>query len=238
MTGEEVAVVTLVVAAGACIQAVVGFGLGLVAAPVLAFYDADLVPGPLLFVMVPLTVLVARRERGSLDFHGIRWALVGRVVGTVGGSIAVALLPEGPLAVLLACLVLLAVGLSLTGWHVRPTARTLVTAGAASGFMGTATSIGGPPMALVYQRSTGPELRSTLAAYFVVGAAFSLAMLAVVGEFGADELRLGLVLLPGALVGYASSGVLARVLDRGYTRATVLAFASASSIALLLRELL
>lgn len=238
MTPAEIAVVTLAVAAGACVQTAVGFGLGLLAAPVLALYDTTLVPGPLLFVMVPLTVLVARRERGALDFQGIRWALVGRIPGTIAGSVAVAVLPEGPLAVLFASLVLLAVVLSLTGWTLRPTTRTLVTAGAASGFMGTATSIGGPPMALVYQRSTGPQLRATLAAYFVVGAAFSLAMLAVVGEFGAEELRLGLLLLPGMLIGYLTSGVLARVLDRGYTRAAVLLFASVSSIVLLLRELL
>lgn len=238
MTPAEVAVVTLAVAAGASVQTAVGFGLGLLAAPVLALYDTDLVPGPLLFVMVPLTLLVARRERGSLDFRGIRWALVGRIPGTVAGSLAVAVLPEGPLAVLFGFLVLLAVVLSLTGWHLRPTTKTLLTAGAASGFMGTATSIGGPPMALVYQRSTGAELRATLAAYFVVGAAFSLAMLAVVGEFGMEELRLGLVLLPGMLLGYATSGALVRVLDRGYTRAAVLTFASVSSIVLVLRELL
>jgi uncharacterized membrane protein YfcA len=238
VTPNEIAVVTLAVAAGTSVQSAVGFGLGLLAAPVLALYDTDLVPGPLLFVMVPLTVLVAARERASLDFRGIRWALVGRVPGTVAGSLAVALLPEGPLAVLFASLVLVAVLLSLTGWHPHPTTPTLLTAGAASGFMGTATSIGGPPIALVYQRRSGPELRSTLAAYFLVGAAFSLLMLAVVGEFGMSDLRLGLLLVPGMVLGYATSGVVARRLDRGYTRAAVLLFASASSIVLLLRELL
>jgi uncharacterized membrane protein YfcA len=238
MSPVEIVVITTVVALGACIQSAVGFGLGLLAAPVLAYVDTDLVPGPLLFVMVPLTVLVARRERGSLDFRGIRWAIAGRIPGTIAGSLAVAMLPEGPLAVFFAVLVLAAVALSVSGWHLRPTTRTLVTAGAASGFMGTATSIGGPPMALVYQRSTGPQLRATLAAYFVVGAAFSLLTLALVGEFGGDEVRLGLVLLPGMLAGYLLSGLAATVLDRGHTRTAVLAFATLSSLVLLARELL
>lgn len=237
MSPVDVVVVTAVVAAGACVQTAVGFGLGLLAAPVLALYDTDLVPGPLLFVMVPLTVLVARRERADLDFHGIRWALAGRVPGTVAGSLAVAALPQGPLAVFFAGLVLVAVALSVSGWHLRPTTRTLVTAGAASGFMGTATSIGGPPIALVYQRSSGAQLRATLAAYFVVGAAFSLAMLAAVGEFGLHELRLGLLLVPGMVLGYLASGLAARVLDRGHTRVAVLSMATVSSVVLLLREL-
>ncbi len=236
MTALEVAIATVAVAVGACVQGVMGFGLGLVAAPLLALIDTDLVPGPLLFVGVPLTVLVAVRERGSLDFRVVRWALVGRVVGTVAGTAAVAALPDGPLAVLLAVVVLVAVVLSVAGWRVRPTPATLVTAGAASGFMGTATSIGGPPMAIVYQRHPGPELRATLAAYFLVGAALSLTMLAVAGEFRARELGHGLLLLPGVVVGFSFSRLAARVLDRGYTRLAVLSFSSASALALLIQH--
>lgn len=238
MTPTELALASGVVAAGACLQGALGFGLGLVAAPVLAILDPDLVPGPLLFVGVPLTVMVALRERGALDFRGIRWAIAGRVPGTVAGSAAVALLPDGPLVVLLGVVVLLAVVVSIGGWRVLPTPPALITAGAASGFMGTATSVGGPPMALVYQRHSGPELRSTLAAYFVIGAALSLLMLALAGEFAAREVGLGVALLPGVLAGFALSWVAARVLDRGYTRVAVLAFSALSSSLLIIRELL
>jgi hypothetical protein len=237
VSGGEVAVATAVVAIGACVQGVVGFGLGLIAAPLLALLDPDLVPGPLLFVGVPLTVLVALKERAALDFHGIRWAIAGRVPGTVLGTVAVALLPDGPLVVLLGVVVLAAVVLSVGGWYVRPTTGTLVTAGMASGFMGTATSIGGPPMAMVYQRHGGPELRGTLAGYFLFGAAFSLAALAVGGEFGGRELSMGLVLLPGVVGGFSLSWLVARLLDRGYTRAAVLGCSALSAIVLILSEI-
>jgi uncharacterized membrane protein YfcA len=238
MTILTLALASLVVAVGASIQGVMGFGLGLVGAPLLAMLDPDLVPGPLLFAVLPLTVLVARRERGSLDFHGVRWALVGRVPGTIVGSLAVAALPNGSLAIMLGLLVLFAVGISVAGWHVRPTTGTLLTAGAVSGFMGTATSIGGPPMALLYQRQSGPELRATLAAYFVVGGMVSLSALAWAGEFGSDELRNGAVLLPGMLAGFYGSRTLARFIDRGHTRGAVLGFSAAASVALILQQLL
>lgn len=238
MTGVELLVATVVVAVGASIQGTLGFGLGLIGAPVLALLDPALVPGPLLFAVLPLTVLVALRERGDLDLHGVRWALLGRVPGTVLGALAVAVLSKTALALMVGGVVLVAVVLSVAGWHLRPTSRTLATAGAASGFMGTATSIGGPPMAMVYQRHTGPEMRASLAAYFMVGGALSLAMLAVSGEFRGEELRAGLVLLPGVLVGYVGSGVLATFLDRGHTRPAVLGFSALSAITLILRELL
>jgi uncharacterized membrane protein YfcA len=237
VSGGDIALATAAVAVGACVQGVVGFGLGLIAAPLLALLVPELVPGPLLCVGVPLTLLVAFRERAAIDFHGIRWAIAGRVPGTIAGSVAVALLPDGPLVVLLGCVVLLAVVLSVGGWSVRPTAGTLVSAGLASGFMGTATSIGGPPMAMVYQRVTGPQLRATLAAYFVFGASFSLLTLSVAGEFGTHELELGLTLLPGVLAGFALSWLASRVLDRGYTRVAVLACSAVSAVVLIATQL-
>jgi uncharacterized membrane protein YfcA len=238
VTPLDIAIVTAAVAVGAAVQASVGFGLGLIAAPVVALVDTRLVPGPMLFAAVPLTVVVVLHERGSLDVGGIRWAVVGRIPGTLLGVYAVALLPERALVVVFCLAILTGVVLSVVGWHLHPKPGTLLGAGLASGFMGTVTSIGGPPMALVYQRDAGARLRSTLAVYFMVGAMFSLLMLVVAGQFGPTDLGLGLLLLPGAALGFAASRLVAPWLDRGYTRWAVLGFSAASSLFLLGRELL
>jgi uncharacterized membrane protein YfcA len=233
-----IVVATLVVAVGASIQGTLGFGLGLIAAPILALLDPALVPGPLLFSILPLSVLVARRERGSLDLEGVRWAIIGRIPGTVLGVGAIAVLSQSALALMVGVVVLVAVALSVAGWQVTPSARTLATAGAASGFMGTATSIGGPPIAMVYQRQAGPEMRASLAAIFLFGGLLSVGLLVASGEFWTGELRHGLLLVPGVLVGYVGSGRLAGFLDRGYTRTAVLALSAVSAAALIVRELL
>ena len=68
-----------------------------------------------------------------------------------------------------------------------------------------------------------PRLRATLAVSFLVGTAFSIFALAWVGRLGAPEVTAGLWLVPGVLAGYLLSSPLTRVLDRGYTRAAVLA---------------
>lgn len=238
MSPLDLVILTAVIAVGAATQASIGFGLGLIAAPVVALVDPRMVPGSMLFVAVPLSMLVAWRERGALDWKGIRWAVVGRVPGTLLGVFAVAHLPEQQLIIVFSVLILVAVGLSLAGLHVHPEPGTLLGAGLASGFMGTVTSIGGPPMALVYQRHPGDRLRSTLALYFMFGALFSLFMLIVAGQFGTTEMELGLLLLPGMLLGLSISRLMATVLDRGHTRQAVLGFSAVSSLILLGRELL
>jgi hypothetical protein len=99
--------------------------------------------------------------------------------------------------------------------------------------MATTVAVGGPAIALVYQRSEGPVLRATLARYFVIGTAFSLIALAVGGQFDERSLRLGLLLVPGTIAGFAVSHHLAAVLDRGWTRSVVLGLTALSAIVVL-----
>lgn len=233
MTTAGYVVALAAVAAGALTQGALGFGFGMLAAPVLAIVDEDLVPGAVLVLGVTVAAIVAWRERGALDWRGIKWALVGRVLGTMVGVVAVGRLDREHVAVLLGAFILAAVVLSVAGWHVRPTRSTLVGAGTMSGMMGTLTSIGGPPMALVYQREQAAELRSTLAGFFLFGASLAIASLAVSGEFGGRELKDGLLLLPGLLLGIVCSRFVTRFLDRGWIRPAVLALCTVAAVVLI-----
>ena len=62
MSVFEFVVACVAVFVGSCVQGSLGFGLGLIAAPVLAFVDPDLVPGPVLMLALVLTVAVASRD--------------------------------------------------------------------------------------------------------------------------------------------------------------------------------
>jgi uncharacterized protein len=232
MSAPEYLVALAAVILGAIAQGSIGFGFGTLAAPVLALVDEQLVPGAVLLLGVTIAAAVAWNERGALDWLGIRWALVGRVFGTVAGAYAVTRLDHDATSIALGVVVLFAVAISLTGWHVRPTTSTLVGAGMMSGVMGTVTSVGGPPMALVYQREKAATLRSTLAGFFLFGASLALLALAVSGELTRRQVADGFVLLPGLLVGLALSRLLTPYLDRGWTRAAVLALSTVTATAL------
>ncbi|WP_189219385.1 MULTISPECIES: hypothetical protein [Streptomyces] len=60
-----------------------------------------------------------------------------------------AVLPARHLALLIAGVVLVGGAASAAGFVPRQRRRSVLLAGLASGLMGTATSIGGPPMAMV-----------------------------------------------------------------------------------------
>lgn len=237
MTAAELLLATAIAAVAGTVQGSVGFGYALLAAPLLGLVDPHLVPGPVVAASLPLSIAVALRERGDIDTAGLGYALAGRVPGTALGAVAVAVLPAAAASAAFAGLVLVAVALSMVGWHVRPTPPTLATAGAASGLMGTMTSIGGPPVALVYQHAAGPRLRATLALYFVVGALMSLTGLALAGALGRRELALALALVPGTALGFGLSHLATVHLDRGRTRAAVLTVSSLAAVGVLVKTL-
>lgn len=227
-----------IAAAGALVQGSVGFGLALVAAPVLLLLDPAFVPGPLLVAAFTLTILISLRERRELDFGMLRLAVVGRIAGSAAAAWLLAVLAPDPLAVLFGVLLLLAVAVSLLGVHVEPRTGTILGASTISGFMGTLTAVGGPPMALLYQKSHGPRLRGMLSAYFVVGSLISIGILALAGQFGVRELLYGLVLIPGIALGFMLSQFLTPVLDRRALRPAVLAISGMSAVAVIIRAIL
>ena len=228
----------LVVAIGAALQGSIGFGLGMFSVPLLVLIDARLVPGPLLGASIPLTLLLTRREWHAVKIADLKWPIVGRILGIGVALLALEVVPERQIGLLFGTLVIAAVLLSASGLRLAVTARSLLGAGVLSGFMGTTVSIGGPPMALLYQHESGSRIRGTLSAYFVIGVSMSLVGLHFVGMFGVSELLLSLSLLPGVLVGYWVSRHTAAYLDRGYVRTGVLLVSAASALAVLLQQLL
>jgi uncharacterized membrane protein YfcA len=234
----DIILANLAVVLGATLQGSVGFGLGFVGAPLLMLISPSFIPGPLLFNAVVLTLLLAHRERKSIVVSEIRWAVVGRLLGVACAAVVVASISTDGLALILGLLVLLLVGLSLSGLNFEPTWKSLIVAGTVSGFSGTIASVGAPPMAIVYQNATGPRIRGTLSAFFVIGTIMSLTALLLVGRLGVVEFTVALQLLPGLMLGFALSRRLALVLDRGRTRYAVLGLSAMGGALLVLRQLL
>lgn len=225
------------VAAGA-IQGSTGFGFNMLAAPVLAVLHPAFVPAPMLLVALVISLGGALRERRAVDASGLGFALTGRVIAAAAAVACLGLLSPESFDKLFGGLVLLAVLLSVAGVRVEPSPRNLFLAGGLSGFMGTLTSIGAPPMAMVYQHARGVAMRATLNAFFVAGAAISLGALGWAGRIGRTDLVLAAAMLPAAGLGFLLSGWGRRLVDGGYVRVVVLTVSTLSALALIGRAVL
>jgi uncharacterized membrane protein YfcA len=223
----------LIVALGALVQGTVGYGMALVAAPLLALVEPAFLPVPLILLTSAHAVLGAVRDWRHADWTGVGWATLGRLPGTGLGVLAVLALSQRLFALLVGLGVLACVLLSLLSWRPRPRPGSLLLAGLVSGAGGTAASIGGPPIALLYQDAAGPRVRGTIGGYFVLGSVISLGALAAAGQVTGESLAQTAVLAPFLLAGFALSGPARRMLDNGWTRRAVLAVAAVSAALLL-----
>lgn len=222
---------------GSLLQAATGLGAGLVIAPLLAFISFTLVPGPMIFGSLALSVVMTVRGWGNIDFDQLGYLLVGLLVGTVLAAWVISSIPLSRLGMVFGVLILLAVLISLLVREVRIRGSRLIFAGALSGIMGTSAGIGAPVLALLYQHREGPVIRGTLAFLYMVSSIMMLALLHLAGRFSSAELISGFILMPGFIAGYLFSGRLAALVDTGYARPVVLVFATASAVLLIVRSL-
>ncbi|TNY36479.1 sulfite exporter TauE/SafE family protein [Thermomonospora catenispora] len=228
----------LAVLAGAIVQSSVGLGVGLVATPVITLLFPSLMPGAVLVPSAVLPLATLAREVRHADLRGLRWAFGGRLVGTPLGAWAVAAVPADAFGALIGAVVLAALVAGAWRGTVPRNPATLTTAGLVAGATGTASGIGGPPIALLYQHESGPRVRATLAVFFTVGALLSLAVLAAAGQLPREQVLAGLTLVPCVLAGFVAAGSLRRRLDAGRTRIAVALVVGASALSLIVRSVM
>ena len=204
-----------------------GFGLALISTPIL------------LFVYEPRTVVVLTAIFSIFINAAVVWdswhearrrlalallipALFGIVIGVeILGVIDPVYLRLGVGAIVVFSALLLVRDITLPGADTRW--GTLV-AGSASGALSTSTGLAGPPIVLLLASRGLPkhEFRGTSALYFLPMSIAGLAALALRGLVEAQEVPLGLLLVPAAIVGKAvGTSLLGRVSESGFRAVTL-----------------
>jgi uncharacterized membrane protein YfcA len=240
MNGEVAAllVIGVAVVAGSVVQGLVGLGVGLVSAPVVTLLAPSLMPGTLLWMGLLTPALSLLVDRRDIDWPGMAWGIPARIPGTVLGVLLVGWFSHRELGIAVGVMVLVSVLVTWRAVRVPINRVTLVTAGFLSGVGATATSIGGPPIAVLYQHQPARQIRNTLAVYFALGAIISLVALAVTGDLTRHQTLVAAMLAPGVPLGLWLSRVLRRSLDLRSIRTGVLVVCAASALLLLARSLI
>lgn len=231
-------ILVMVFVAVACMtQAAIGFGGNLISMPLVALVEPDLVPGAVLIAVTAQNTLMMLRDRESIQVKSVSNALVGRFAGTVVAIAVLRQISEDGLQVAVAVTVLVLVAVTTIDLAPRRTTATMIGAGTISGFFAATAGIGGPPVALMFHKDPGPDIRGSMGGFFVVGTSITIVGLALADRLGAYELRWGLALMPAALLGFLLSGPLLPIVDRGYTRPAILVVSTGAALGIVVRLL-
>lgn len=188
------------------VQAGLGMGFGLTAAPFVALLDPALVPAPILILGFWSSLWVAVGNRREIVWPEVWIATSGRLAGVLISLMVLLHFSRDSFTMAFAVLVIVAVGMSLIGLRLPFSRPALVGVTVLSGVMGTITSVGAPPLALIYQgRPPGPA-RATLAAFFTLGVAISLVALMISGWCTWQDARLAALMAPAMVAGLLVAG--------------------------------
>jgi len=228
---------TLAVVLGSIVQVASGVGGGFIIVPLLAWIDLALVPAPLVFASLSLSTLMAVRGRHEIDWRHLPVSLLGVLAGAIAGAWILTIVATDRLGIVFGAMILLAIVITSLGPRLTLNTATAIIAGIVGGAMGTSSGIGAPPLALVYQHESGPRIRATLAALYTCASLIILAMLFAFGKFGLAELRSGVLLIPGFVLGYWIANRFTAQIDRAGTRIVVLFVSAAAALLLIARSL-
>ncbi|QYX65308.1 sulfite exporter TauE/SafE family protein [Shewanella putrefaciens] len=235
---QTLALASLVVFLGALTQSLIGFGLAVVASPLLYIVDPDLVPGPVIAMGFTIALLTLFRERGHLEFNGLQYALLGRVPGGFIGASLLLFAPQPILGLSIAAIVAVAVILSLYKFSLPVNKKTLFGAGVVSGIFGNIAAIGGPPMAILLSGKDASQFRAALSAFFIFSSTIAMVILAITGLLELKHLWLSLLLLPSVLLGYLVAGRLVGRVDKEKTKMATLVLCSISALVLTVKSVI
>ncbi|WP_116474746.1 sulfite exporter TauE/SafE family protein [Zobellella maritima] len=228
----------LIVTGGILVQAWVGIGFGLLAAPLLYLIEPAYVPGPILMLGWMLSVVVVLKQRHTLNWRRVFPAIVARLPGSWCGALLLVSIAPYQLSLFFGSALLLAVWLSSRHYALPLSPVSLTVGGFFSGLLGTATSVGGPPMALLYQHEPRLTARNEIAAFFLIGTPMSMLMLLLQGGLALLSPILILKMIPGVLLGFWLSRRLERVFKRDSARLAILWISALSALVVLWRGIM
>lgn len=229
------ALMSALVLVAACLQGIGGIGFAMFAAPIAGLFFPAMAPAPLLLLGGSVSLLSVLREPVHIVRAIATYGIFGRFVGSGLAVAIVALAPLRMFTAVYGLVLLLAVVVTFRGWTIPPTRSNTWIAGVVSGVMGTITSAGAPPFAILTQRLDPPQIRATVGCILAVGSVVSLLMLAAAGHFGLPQLALGMSLLPWVGLGFLLSSRVGRRISAQSVRQLLLGIAGLGALGILVK---
>jgi uncharacterized membrane protein YfcA len=218
---------------GCWVQTALGFGMAVIAAPIIVLFKPEWGPVVLTMNALILCLLNTWNQRKYLEAQHLSASFLTRIPGSFLGAWLLIRLDTTWLQFSVAACVLLAVIISYLGKQFPYTPKRLAFASFISGITGTTTSIGGPPMALVMQHGKSQTIRANLSLYFSYSCIVSLIAYGYMGLLTSSILITCISFTPVCLLGFVG-GIRARAyVDGGRFRPLLLILCGISgSIAL------
>jgi uncharacterized membrane protein YfcA len=220
------------------LQMATGVSIGMIIVPFLAMISYTLVPVPVVFASLTLTVMMAYQGREHIDMKNVPQVSVGMFFGIL---VAVYLLKNihfEYLGLVFGLLILLSVFISLKVKSFKLGKSLNYTGGFMAGLIGAMAAVGGQILALVFQNHSLASIKATLALLYTF---FTFAMLGafyMFDEFSYGQMISGFYMMPGFIIGFLIAPFFVKYFNPKYAKTVVLGMATFGALVLIGKSLI
>lgn len=222
---------------GCTLQAALGFGMALIAAPIIVMVKPQWVPYIMAVMALAVSLNTCWDQRTDIQWKNMLSPMIARIPGTFIGTWLLLVMSLQHLQIAVAVMVMLSVFITMKLKPFPATKSNLGIAGFVSGVTGTTTSIGGPPIALVMQHSDGATARANLSAFFVYSCIISIAGYQYTGLMTTEAWLVGLSMVPMAFLGFWAGKRIQKYVDNRF-RPILLVMCTLSALTTLVNALI
>jgi uncharacterized protein len=203
----EALAVAGIIALASFVRSSIGFGMGLIAMPLLGLVMDISVATPMLALSgMAMSIVIVGQDWKQVEWKSLRFLLAGAILGTPLGILLLKKLPPEPIKYMLGAIVILFALHGLFGRKklpFHPSPAVGLSLGVVSGAFASGFNIGGPPL-VAYGAMRGWEpavFRASLQAYFLIAGMVSLIGHGAAGLWTKTVFWLFAITLPAMIIG-------------------------------------
>ena len=229
--------VNFILIVASVLQMATGVSVGMIIVPFLAMISYTLIPLPIAFASLTLTVMMAYQGRKHIDVKNVPQVSLGMLVGILVAIYIFKQIHFDYLGVIFGLFILLSVFVSLKVKTFKLGAGINYGGGFIAGLMGAIAAVGGQVLALIFQNHPLESIKATLAFLYTIFTLVMLVLFYLFGEFSYGQMISGFYMMPGFIVGFIISPRFTHYFNPKYTKPLVLIMATFGALALIGKSL-
>jgi len=140
-----------------------GVSVGMIIVPILALFSYTLIPTPIIFASLALTIMMAYRGKEHIDLSNAYQINIGMFAGIFVAIFLLKSIEFEYLGLVFGIFILISVAVSLKLKTFKLSSKVNYLGGLAAGTMGAMAAVGGQILAMLFQNHPLDSIKATLA---------------------------------------------------------------------------
>jgi len=225
--------VNFIIIVGSILQMVTGVTAGIIIVPFIAMISYTLMPVPIVFGSLALTLLMTYQGREHIDTKNIPQISFGMLIGIILSIFILKKMELEHMGLVIGFLILISIAISIKVKSFTLNRSLNYVGGFLAGVMGTMALVGGQILALLFQNHSLASLKATLALLYTLFSVVLLIIFYMFGEFSYEQMISGFYLMPGFIIGFVISPIFSKYFNPKYSKVVVLIMATLGALVLI-----